>query len=167
MKIRTARFSDLEAVTALEAACFPPSQAATKESFARRLEAFADHFWLLEEEGELVALVDGMVTDTPDLLDEMYENAQLHQPDGKWQMIFGVITHPDWRRKGLMEQLLNRVIKDAEQQGRKGLVLTCLPHMLHYYEKFGFVNEGLSASNHGGVAWYQMRLTFPQQGESL
>lgn len=29
---------------------------------------------------------------------------------------------------------------------------------MHYYAKFGFVNEGVSGSTHGGVVWYQMRL---------
>jgi hypothetical protein len=31
---------------------------------------------------------------------------------------------------------------------------------VHYYAKFGFVNEGVSGSTHGGVVWYQMRLKF-------
>lgn len=31
---------------------------------------------------------------------------------------------------------------------------------LHYYSKFGFENEGLSGSDHGGATWYQMRITF-------
>ena len=30
---------------------------------------------------------------------------------------------------------------------------------MHYYAKFGFVNEGVSGSTHGGVVWYQMRLS--------
>ena len=37
-------------------------------------------------------------------------------------------------------------------------MLTCKDKLLHYYAKFGFVNEGVSASTHGGVVWYQMRL---------
>lgn len=45
-------------------------------------------------------------------------------------------------------------------QGRRGLVLTCKDRLVHYYAKFGFVSEGVSASTHGGVVWYQMRLTF-------
>ena len=42
----------------------------------------------------------------------------------------------------------------------QGLVLTCKEKLLHYYAKFGFVNEGVSGSTHGGVVWYQMRLRF-------
>ena len=35
-----------------------------------------------------------------------------------------------------------------------------LEALVHYYAKFGFVNEGISGSTHGGVVWYQMRLKF-------
>ena len=52
------------------------------------------------------------------------------------------------------------LIADARAQGRKGLVLTCKEALVHYYAKFGFVNEGVSGSTHGGVVWYQMRLKF-------
>ena len=45
--------------------------------------------------------------------------------------------------------------------GRDGLVLTCKDKLVNYYAKFGFVNEGKSEnSQHGGVSWNQMRLTF-------
>ena len=49
----------------------------------------------------------------------------------------------------LSAQLLNRAIADARQQGGKGLVLTCKDKLVHYYAKFGFVNEGVSQSTHG------------------
>ena len=32
--------------------------------------------------------------------------------------------------------------------------------LVPYYSKFGFKNEGVSSSVHGGVVWYQMRLEF-------
>ena len=160
MEIRNATMDDLQAIAAVEAACFPAAEAATAEEFAGRLAHYADHFWLLFEQGELVAFVDGFCTDQPDLTDEMYADAALHNEQGAWQMIFGVNTVPEFRRRGCAERLLRRAIDDARQQHRKGLVLTCKEKLLHYYAKFGFVNEGVSASTHGGVVWYQMRLKF-------
>ena len=100
------------------------------------------------------------VTDTPDLTDEMYADASLHDAHGAWQMIFGVNTLPEYRKQGLAGQLLRRAIADAKAQGRRGLVLTCKDRLVHYYAGFGFVSEGVSGSTHGGVVWYQMRLTF-------
>ena len=158
--IRTASMEDLDAITAVEAACFPAAEAATREEFAGRLRHYAGHFWLLFEYGRLVSFVDGMVTSQPDLTDEMYADASLHDPAGEWQMIFGVNTLPEFRRRGLAGQLLRRAIADAKAQGRKGLVLTCKDRLVHYYASFGFVSEGVSGSTHGGVVWYQMRLTF-------
>ena len=160
MEIRNATMDDLPAIAAVEAACFPAAEAATAEEFAGRLAHYADHFWLLFEDGQLAAFVDGFCTDTPDLTDEMYADAALHDENGAWQMIFGVNTLPEYRRRGLAGQLLETAIAAAKQQGRKGLVLTCKDKLVHYYARFGFVNEGVSESAHGGVTWYQMRLTF-------
>ena len=113
-------------------------------------------------EGEkLIAFVDGFVTDEPDLSDEMYENAAMHNENGAWQMIFGVNTLPDYRRHGYAGELICCAIDDARTQKRKGLVLTCKEKLIHYYAKFGFVDEGVSdKSTHGNVQWHQMRLTF-------
>ena len=160
MLIRTATIEDLDAVTTVEAECFPPSEAATRADFEHRLSHYGDHFWLMFDESKLIAFVDGMVTDAADLTDEMYERAELHKESGAWQMIFGVNTIPEYRKHGYAGDLIKRAISDAKAQGRKGLVLTCKDKLIHYYAKFGFVNEGVSASVHGNVTWYQIRLTF-------
>ena len=160
MEIRKGTLKDLEAIAAVEAACFPAAEAATAEEFAGRLQQYGDHFWLLWEGERLLAFVDGFCTDWPDLTDEMYADASLHRENGAWQMIFGVNTIPACRRQGYAGQLLQQAIADARAQGRKGLVLTCKEALVHYYAKFGFVNEGVSGSTHGGVVWYQTRLKF-------
>lgn len=161
MVIRTATMEDLDAVTAVEAECFPPAEAATREEFEGRLRTYGDHFWLMFEDEKLVSFVDGFVTDQKDLTDEMYEKAEMHDENGKWQMIFGVNTIPSCRNKGYAGMLIERAISDAREQGRIGLVLTCKDRLVHYYAKFGFVDEGISEqSTHGNAVWHQMRLTF-------
>ena len=161
MQIRTATMADLDAVTAVEAACFPAAEAATAADFAARLEEYPNHFWLLEaDDGTIVSFVDGLVTDEPLLRDKMYSDASFHNEQGAWQMIFGVNTLTTYRKQGMAGRVIRRVIEDARAQGRKGCVLTCKDKLIHYYETFGFVSEGVSESVHGGVVWYDMRLTF-------
>ena len=76
MRIRTGLPEDLDRITAVEAACFPPAEAATAEDFAGRLAHYAGHFWLLEDDdGTLLSFVDGMVSDEPVIRDEMYADA--------------------------------------------------------------------------------------------
>ena len=160
MEIRTASLQDLEDIAAVEAACFPVAEAATKAEFAERIQHYGDHFFLLYDKQKLLAFVDGFVTDEQNLTDEMYEKASLHNENGAWQMIFGVDTIPEYRCRGCAAALLNHVICEAKAQGRKGLALSCKDKLLHYYAKFGFVSEGVSGSTHGNVFWYQMRLRF-------
>ena len=79
---------DLDAIEAVEAACFPPAEAASNESLTARVAAYPDHFWLLVntddddtpfpsrvEDGTLVGFVDGMATNEPNLADAMYDDA--------------------------------------------------------------------------------------------
>ena len=160
MEIRTATIADLAQIAAVEAECFPAAEAASKKEFAGRIKYYGNHFWLMFEGEKLIAFVDGFVTDKPDLADEMYEKAEMHDENGAWQMIFGVNTIPAYRKHGYAGQLLQCAIEDARKQGRKGLVLTCKEKLIAYYAKFGFENEGISESVHGNVTWYQMRYKF-------
>lgn len=160
MVIKHASRKDIAALTAVETACFPPAEAATEKEFIDRVQYYGNHFWLLYEGDKLLAFVDGFVTDEPDLTDVMYEDAALHNEQGAWQMIFGVNTLPAYRCQGCAARVMERVIADACAQGRKGCVLTCKDKLIQYYETFGFENEGVSESVHGGVVWYDMRLTF-------
>lgn len=161
MKIRCAATADLDLISEVEAKCFPPAEAATKESFAGRIKYYGNHFWLMLDNDRLVAFVDGFVTDEPDLTDEMYDKADMHNENGAWQMIFGVNTVPEYRRHGYAERLIRCAIDDAKAHGRRGVVLTCKQKLVHYYAKLGFVDEGVSdKSTHGNAVWHQMRLTF-------
>ena len=160
MEIRTAVPEDLPAIIQIESACFPAAEAASAPSLSARVAAYPDHFWVLLDGGAMVGFVNGMVTDEPDLRDEMYEDASLHDEGGAWQMIFGVDTIPAYRRQGCAGRLLRHVVGAVKAQGRRGVVLTCKEALVHYYAKFGFVDEGISRSTHGDVVWRQMRVTF-------
>ena len=72
--IRTATIDDLDEITSLEAACFPETEAASREAFKWRLRSYPSHFWLLEKDGKIVSFINGPVTVEKDLMDEMYED---------------------------------------------------------------------------------------------
>ena len=124
MHIRTATMKDLDAVTAVEAACFPAAEAATRDEFAARLAVYPNHFWLLEEDGRLVSFINGLVSDEPTIRDEMFADAAFHNEHGAWQMVFGVNTLPEYRRRGLAAEVIRQDIPDARPQGRHGCLLT-------------------------------------------
>lgn len=160
MIIRHVVKEDLEELARIEGISYPPGEPASKESISKRMEAFPNHFWILEDGGRILAFINGMVTDEADIADEMYSNAKMHDGNGQWQMIFSVVTDPEHRKKGYARKVMDQVICDVKKQKRKGIVLASKEHLLKFYGSFGFVNEGVSGSTHGDAVWYQMRLTF-------
>ncbi len=160
--IRTAVSEDLDQVTAIEAVCFPKAEAADRASFAHRLATFPDSFFVAVHDGKIIGFVNGCVTNEKTIRDEMYEDSSLHDPKGAYQSIFGLDVLPEYQRQGIAAKLMEQMIRDAKERGRKGLILTCKDRLIHYYEKFGYKNKGVSQSVHGGVVWYDMLLEFEE-----
>lgn len=159
-RIRTAHMEDLEKITRVEAVCFPEAEAAGYETMKGRLAAYPSHFFVMEQGGEIIGFINGMATEEETIRDEMFADPGLHREDGAWQAVFGLDVLPEYRRQGRAAQLMEHLIADARRAGRKGCILTCKKKLLSYYEKFGYVNCGVSESVHGGAVWYDMRLTF-------
>ena len=59
--IRTVRPEDLDAVTEVEAVCFPKAEAADRKSFEARIKAFPDSFFVAEDAGRIVGFINGAV----------------------------------------------------------------------------------------------------------
>ena len=160
INIRPVRPEEVEAVARVEARCFPAAEAATAEEFAGRIDAFGDCFFVLEHEGEIIGFINGCATDERTIRDEMFHDPALHKKDGAYQSIFGLDVVPEYERQGLGARLMEHMIGDARSRGRRGLILTCKEKLIHYYESFGYVNQGISQSTHGGAVWYDMVLEF-------
>lgn len=167
MIIRNGNLNDIDAITNIETECFPPEQAATRVTFEKRLKVYPNHFWVMEHNGKIVSFVNGMTTNEENLTDELMENPHLHNEKGRWLMIFGVATAVSCRKKGCASLVMKRVIEDTKKENRSGIVLTCLDRLIPFYEQFGFVNEGVSQSIHGGVQWNSMRLCFKKTEENI
>ena len=161
VKIRNARQNEGREMAEIEAVCFPIEEAASEKEIRARLAAFPKNFYVAAtQDGKLAGFINGCTTDQPVLGDELYHDISLHRPDGAYQTVFGLNVLPQYRRQGIAEQLVRALIDGAKESGKKGVILTCKEHMIHYYEKFGFVNHGVADSSHGGAVWYDMQLRF-------
>ena len=63
LTLRAATIEDAETLADIEAKSFPPAEAASLESFRKRLAVFPDCFLLLMKDDKAVGLIDGMITD--------------------------------------------------------------------------------------------------------
>ena len=109
--LRYATIEDAVALAEVESASFPLAEACSLENFKKRLAVFADCFIVLEEDGRICGLIDGMVTDQQTITDDLYEDASLHNPNGAWQSVFGLAVLPQKRHRGyaslLMMEMMN------------------------------------------------------------
>jgi len=158
VSIRQVRLDDLDAVTRVEAVCFPQAEAATRDSFLQRIQTFPESFLIGEKEGAIIGFINGCVTDDRTICDEMFDTAEYHRSEGAWQAVFGLDVVPQWQHRGVASQLMKALIQKAAEAGRKGLILTCKENLIGFYESFGYRNTGVSASAHGGAVWYDMML---------
>lgn len=158
--IRNAKRGEAELLAMIEKECFPEAEAATEKDIKDRMNAFGECFFVAEVDGRIAGFINGAVSKEPHLPDEMYHDASLHYPRGDYQTVFGLDVLPEYRRNGIAGKLLERMIEYAKKCGRKGVVLTCKDHLVHYYSGFGFENHGVADSSHGGAKWNDMQLIF-------
>ncbi len=149
---------DLDRIAEIEAVCFPASEAAPLVVFKERIAAFPEYFLVAETAGMLVGFINGCVTNSAVIYDELFHSARHHIPDGKNLTVFGLDVIPQYRKQGIAAQLMSHFIQLARNTSRKSVILTCKDRLVHYYESFGYVNNGISKSTHGGSQWYDMTL---------
>jgi len=158
IKIRGIQLDDLDRVAEIEAICFPETEAAPRSSFKERIHTFPESFLVAEVDGFLIGFINGCVTNSLVIYDELFTTTQHHIPTGKNLTVFGLDVIPGYQRQGIATSLMNHFIQLAKNTGRQSIILTCKDELIHYYESFGYVNQGLSQSTHGGSKWFDMTL---------
>jgi len=154
--LRNVKFSDLPQLVVIENLCFTKEEAATKEAFEKRIHLIPDSFFVAEEGGVLIGLVNGPVIETTFITDDLFDNIKENPKSGGHQSILGLAVSPDHQKRGVASQLLTHLEKEARANKRESVTLTCKDNLIHFYEKHGYVNCAVSNSEHGGVVWYNM-----------
>jgi GNAT superfamily N-acetyltransferase len=154
--IRGVRLEDLDFVVEIEAICFPATEAAPRKSFKERIAAFPEYFFVAEADGKLIGFINGCVTNSPVIYDELFHSTSHHISDGENLTVFGLDVIPHYRKQGVAAQLMHHFIQIAKNTGRRRVILTCKDRLVHYYESLGYVNNGISKSTHGGAQWFDM-----------
>ena len=144
----------------IERICFPPNEACTRKRMEERAAAAPDLFLVAIDRrtGKMAGFLNGIATDEEALRDEFFTDAGNHCPYGKNVMLLSLTVLPEYRRQGLGRELVRVYAGREKTRGRAQLVLTCLDEKVEMYRKFGFRDQGESASVWGGEKWHEMSL---------
>ena len=156
VKIRNVKKEDLADLVTLENSCFLKAEAASQEAFKKRIEIIPDSFFVAEEEGAIVGLINGPVIETAYITDDLFKDTKCNPNTGGHQSVLGLAVSPDYQNRGIAGALLAHLEKDAKDKLRETITLTCKKDLVCFYEKHGYINQGVSNSEHGGVTWYNM-----------
>jgi predicted N-acetyltransferase YhbS len=157
--VRKVQPGDLAGCCLVETACWPPEEAAARETIQLRINEFPDGFFVAELDGRIVGMVNGACTDREDISDEELKQLIGHDVNGRNMVIFALAVLPEFQKQGIARRLMLRFIGEAGKKGKQKVLLICKDYLIPYYEKQGFVHAGLSRSTHGGAQWHQMCLS--------
>lgn len=162
ISLRSVQAKDLEQLLLIEREGFSKEEAATKEAMIERIQTIADTFIVAEKDGEILGYINGPIIHQPYITDDLFETIGENPKTGGYQSILGVIVSQNARKQGISRILIEKMEELAAENNRQGITLTCKEELISFYEKLGFVNHGLSKSQHGGVSWYNLvKLTEP------
>ena len=159
-EFRSVRANEAEEIAEIEKICFPPHEACSKKDMFERVEHAPELFLVAvdRDTGKIVGFLNGLATNREHLTDDFFEDADVHEAEGRNIMLLGLDVLPEYRCQGLARELMRQYLEREKQKGRKRVVLTCLPDKVRMYEKFGFEDHGIGESVWGGEAWYEMSI---------
>lgn len=149
---------DLDRCYEIETTSYAGDEAATKEKILKRIEIYPQGFLLLENEREIIGFINSGATDNIQLSDEAFKELIGHDSAGKTIVIMSVVTHLNYQRQGMASRLMKRFISDMKELGKHKIFLICQTELIPMYASYGFVNLGVSDSEHGGLSWHEMGL---------
>ena len=152
------RQEEADEAAEIEAVCFPPNEACTREHMVQRIQAAPELFLVAvdRQSGKLAGFLNGIATHETAFRDDFFTDAALHIPDGEAVMLLGLDVLPAYRKQGLARELVWNYCRREHEKGRKALILTCHANKVKMYRKFGFRDLGESASRWGGQTWHEM-----------
>jgi ribosomal protein S18 acetylase RimI-like enzyme len=156
LKIRNVQIADLPELAAIENSCFTKEEAATEEAFKKRIQFISDSFFVAEEEGVIKGLVNGPVIENEFITDDLFDEIKKNPASGGHQSILGLAVKPGYQGEGIASMLLAHLENEARLKERMSITLTCKEELISFYERAGYLNAGMSDSQHGGVVWYNM-----------
>lgn len=155
-KIRNVVESDLDRCFEIEKVSYERNEAATKEKIRKRIHKYPEGFIVMELSGMVVGFINCGATDNIDLANEEFKDLVGHDSNGQHVVVFSVVVHRDYQRRGLAGMLLTDFIFRIKKMQKKSIHLICRDHLINFYKKFGFNYIRKSDSTHGGLVWHEM-----------
>jgi len=151
--------ADLDRCFEIESVSYAGDEAATREKIHTRIRNYPQGFIVLENDFEIVGFINSGACHEVELPDEELKELIGHDPEGAHIVILSVVVHPDYQGQGMASRLMRDFIDRMKALGKSDIFLICQQELVAMYARYGFVDLGPSASDHGGLRWNEMSLS--------
>jgi len=158
LHFRAATESDLDRCYEIEKSAYTANQAASKAKILKRIQTYPEGFMLLQRSDQILGFISAGACYQVDLAKEEFKALIGHDPLGDKIVIMSVVIDPREQRKGLANAMLKNFISQMKATNKNEIHLICQTSLLPLYEDHGFVDQGVSDSNYGGLSWHEMAL---------
>ncbi|MBM7553912.1 GNAT family N-acetyltransferase [Thalassobacillus pellis] len=156
ISLRNVQGADLEQLLLIEKEGFTFEEAATRETFLKRIQLIVDTFIVAERDGKILGYINGPVISQPYITDNLFTEIKENPKKGGYQSVLGLAVSKQARNQRIAKNLMEKMEELVKVNERKGITLTCKLELVSFYEQLRFENHGMSESTHGGVNWYNM-----------
>ena len=159
MNCTNAMPDDLDSLMYIERCGFTAEEAAAETAMRERIQVIPDTFLVARNDtGRIIGFIVGPAVHERHITDDLFTRTIPNDADAQYQTVLSLAVHPRYRTCGVAKYLLEKLKETATFRGRKAITLTCLEPLVGFYEKYGYINEGISQSAHAGEIWYNMVL---------
>lgn len=155
-EISTATLADVTDIIEIENACFEEGVADTTEAMIQRIKVNSDTFLVISHKDTIIGYMNGIASNSRYVQDGMFKHCVPNEVTAPYLVVLGLALSPYYQGKGISKLLLEAFEKVALAQKRQAISLTCMAHLITFYEQAGYHNEGEATSQHGGKTWYNL-----------
>ena len=157
MKYEFAKTEDLDDIVKIENASFSEAEAGSKKVYSDRIDKLKGTFLVAKnDDDELVGFIVGPAVKDRYIKDRMFNKTPKNLMLGGHQLVFSIAIDPEFRGQGIGSELLKHFEENAQKAHRETISLTCLEDRIPFYEINGYIDKGISDSNHGNETWHNM-----------
>lgn len=156
--LRSPREDDADACFLIETSAYEGDEAATLAKIQRRIHDYPQGFLILEVDGEIIGFINSGSCYRLDMASEGFKELKGHDPLGPLNVVMSVVIHPAHQSQGWAAILMRNYIERMKRQGKQSIHLMCKSRHIGFYQRFGFLYQRPSASDHGGMNWHELAL---------
>ncbi|WP_248730631.1 GNAT family N-acetyltransferase [Pseudomonas sp. MWU13-2517] len=158
LTFRNALPADAARCFEIESTAYEGDEAATLEKIATRIAQYPQGFLILEADGAVVGFINSGCAHEVVMSDEAFKELVGHSAQAPNVVIMSVVVDPAHQGKGYASLLMTEFVQRMRALGKQEIHLMCKERHVPLYQRMGYQYVQPSPSDHGGMAWHEMKM---------